>query len=58
MGPGILVACHKATQPDMGQNVTGKAGLTMEANQIGSEVAISYTISRDMADSLTGTSWH
>lgn len=31
MGLEILAACRKATQPDMGQNATSEAGLTIEA---------------------------
>ncbi len=31
MGLEILAACRKAGQPDMGQNITGEAGLTVEA---------------------------
>jgi len=31
MGLEILAACRKAAQPDMGQNTTSEAGLTMEA---------------------------
>ena len=31
MGLEILAACRKAAQPDMGQNVTSEAGLTIEA---------------------------
>ena len=31
MGPEILAACRKAAQPDMGQNITSEAGLTIEA---------------------------
>jgi len=31
MGLEILAACRKATQPDMGQDNTSEAGLTIEA---------------------------
>ena len=31
MGLEILAACRKAAQPDMGQNITSEAGLTIEA---------------------------
>ena len=31
MGLEILAACRKATQPDMGQDITSEAGLTVEA---------------------------
>ena len=31
MGLEILAACRKAAQPDMGQNTTSEAGLTVEA---------------------------
>ena len=31
MGLEILAACRKAAQPDMGQNITSEAGLTVEA---------------------------
>jgi hypothetical protein len=31
MGLEILAACRKAVQPDMGQNITSEAGLTIEA---------------------------
>jgi hypothetical protein len=31
MGLEILAACRKAAQPDMGQNMTSEAGLTIEA---------------------------
>jgi putative transposase len=31
MGLEILVACRKATRPDMGQDITSEAGLMAEA---------------------------
>ena len=31
MGLEILAACRKAAQPEMGQNITSEAGLTIEA---------------------------
>jgi hypothetical protein len=31
MGLEILAACRKAAHPDMGQNMTSEAGLTIEA---------------------------
>jgi hypothetical protein len=58
MGLEILAACRKAAQPGMEQNVTSEAGLTIEAIPAylytGREVAISYTISEDVAGHCPG----
>ena len=53
MGLEILAACRKAAQPDMGNNNTTEAGLTIEAipayMETDREVVISYTTPPDAA---------